>query len=46
VLDFLKEKNRRAERRRKQGRCVKCGYSLRGNESGVCSECGTSVEEE
>ena len=28
------------ERRRSQGRCVCCGYSLRGNVSGVCPECG------
>ncbi len=27
--------------RRKRGLCVKCGYDLTGNESGVCSECGT-----
>lgn len=26
--------------RRKQGRCVNCGYILTGNVSGVCSECG------
>jgi len=26
--------------RRKQGRCVNCGYDLRGNVSGVCPECG------
>jgi len=24
-------------------RCVKCGYNLRGNVSGVCSECGTPI---
>lgn len=27
-------------RRRKRGLCVGCGYDLRGNVSGVCSECG------
>lgn len=32
------------------GRCLpdyhcKCGYDLTGNESGVCSECGTAVKE-
>ena len=27
--------------RRKRGLCLKCGYDLTGNESGVCSECGT-----
>ncbi|MCH7808076.1 MAG: hypothetical protein IIB60_02525 [Planctomycetes bacterium] len=31
-------------RRRKLGLCLKCGYDLTGNVSGVCSECGTSVE--
>ncbi len=24
--------------------CLKCGYNLTGNVSGVCSECGTAVE--
>lgn len=23
--------------------CSKCGYNLRGNESGICSECGTRI---
>lgn len=27
-------------RRRRTGRCVKCGYDLRGSESGSCPECG------
>ena len=31
-------------RRRKRGLCVKCGYDLTGNESGVCAECGTEVK--
>ena len=25
------------------GHCQKCGYDLTGNESGVCSECGTTI---
>ena len=25
------------------GQCDRCGYSLTGNESGVCPECGTSA---
>lgn len=29
--------------RRAVGLCSKCGYDLTGNESGVCSECGTPV---
>ena len=28
-------------RRKKRGQCLKCGYDLTGNESGVCPECGT-----
>lgn len=23
--------------------CLKCGYNLRGNKSGICSECGTEI---
>lgn len=30
----------RRQRRRSRGRCVRCGYSLVGNVSGICSECG------
>ena len=30
-------------RRRRRGRCLKCGYDLTGNESGVCPECGSEV---
>ena len=29
---------------RKQGLCLKCGYDLTGNVSGVCPECGESVD--
>jgi len=29
--------------RRRSNRCQKCGYDLRGNVSGVCPECGTTV---
>ena len=28
------------------GHCQKCGYNLTGNVSGVCSECGTRIEQE
>ncbi|MCL4196578.1 MAG: hypothetical protein KJZ69_03720 [Phycisphaerales bacterium] len=28
------------DRRRAPGLCIKCGYDLRGNTSGVCPECG------
>jgi hypothetical protein len=35
---------KRVRRRRpKEGHCVKCGYSLMGNVSGVCPECGARV---
>jgi len=32
----------RCDRRRQPGLCIKCGYDLRGNESEVCPECGSS----
>jgi hypothetical protein len=32
---------RRYKRRKRLGLCLSCGYNLTGNESGVCSECGT-----
>ncbi len=30
--------------RRMQGCCIRCGYSLKGNVSGVCPECGEAIE--
>ena len=36
----------RRYRRAKAGCCRKCGYSLVGNVSGVCPECGTSISAE
>ena len=35
----------RRYRRRKRGLCLRCGYNLEGNVSGVCSECGEAVKE-
>ncbi len=32
-----------ARRRRKEGCCLKCGYNLTGNVSGICPECGTAI---
>lgn len=31
-------------RRRRRGLCVRCGYNLTGNVSGICPECGTRIE--
>lgn len=31
-------------RRVRRGGCLRCGYDLTANESGVCPECGTSIE--
>jgi len=33
----------RRHRRRKKGLCVKCGYDLTGNMTGICSECGEKI---
>lgn len=33
----------RRARRYPEGRCQKCGYDSKGNESGVCPECGESL---
>jgi len=34
----------RRRRRLKRGLCVKCAYDLRGTSSGVCPECGASMQ--
>jgi hypothetical protein len=34
---------RRRRARRKAGSCLRCGYDLTGNVSGLCPECGTAV---
>lgn len=31
--------------RRRHGLCIRCGYNLTGNVSGVCTECGTEIEQ-
>jgi len=33
----------RRHRRRRKGLCLKCGYNLAGNVSGVCPECGERI---
>jgi len=40
---LLSSRHRRRRLRRKRGKCIRCGYDLTGNESGVCPECGTEV---
>ena len=35
----------RRYRRRRKGLCLKCGYDLTGNVTGVCSECGQPIGE-
>lgn len=39
-------KRRVRARRRRLGLCLRCGYDLTGNTSGVCSECGEAVQAE
>ena len=34
----------RRSRRRRRGACLKCGYDLTGNETGVCPECGKAID--
>lgn len=40
TVAFIRGPLRRSRRRRK-GLCLKCGYDLTGNVSGVCPECGS-----
>jgi len=42
AIAFIRGPLRRWRRRRK-GRCVRCGYDLTGNVAGVCPECGLGV---
>ncbi len=43
ALAFIRGPLRR-HRRRKRGLCLKCGYNLTGNTSGICPECGTKID--
>jgi hypothetical protein len=36
-------RTRRRKKRGDRGECLACGYSLTGNASGVCPECGHAV---
>ncbi|MBU0717644.1 MAG: hypothetical protein KJ749_05290 [Planctomycetes bacterium] len=42
AVSFIRGPLRR-RRRRKRGLCIKCGYNLTGNVSGVCPECAEPV---
>lgn len=42
TIAFIRGPVRRWRRQRK-GQCVKCGYNLTGNVSGVCPECGEQI---
>jgi len=42
AIAFIRSPYRRY-RRRKKGLCLKCGYNLTGNVSGVCPECGEKI---
>ena len=46
VIIFIEYDRRlhRQQSRALRGQCLNCGYSLTGNVSGVCPECGTTVE--
>ena len=43
TIAFIRGPLRRYHRRRK-GLCVKCGYNLTGNTTGICSECGAEIQ--
>jgi hypothetical protein len=44
VIALRTSRTRSTVRKRiKKGLCLSCGYSLIGNTSGVCPECGTRV---
>lgn len=44
VLVYLDQWRRRRQRERwYAGKCLTCGYTLTGNVSGACPECGTPI---
>ena len=43
TIAVIRSPARRRRSRMKRGLCLKCGYDLTGNESGVCPECGTKI---
>lgn len=44
VLPMRQRTERIQNDRRRRGLCVKCGYNLAGDTTGVCPECGTKFE--
>ena len=40
---FTRLRAAKENRRRKKGLCIKCGYDLTGNVSGICPECGEKI---
>jgi len=42
TIAFVRSPVRR-RRRRKKGLCLKCGYDLTGNVTGICPECGNPL---
>ncbi len=44
IIAFIRGPLRR-RKRFAEGACVRCGYNLTGNISGVCPECGTKIQQ-
>jgi hypothetical protein len=44
LLCRIELRDRRLKRQRQLGLCLKCGYNLEGNVSGVCPECGCATK--
>jgi len=43
TIAFVRSPVRRRHHRRKRGLCIRCGYNLTGNVTGVCPECGNPI---
>lgn len=44
LIALIQSPARRRRYRSEHGLCIKCGYDLTGNVSGVCPECGTEID--
>ena len=44
TIYVLRRPGRIRRERRARGQCVRCGYNMTGNVSGVCPECGRPAE--